>query len=78
MTESVRGTWEQTRREQIERDTDETLSAECECVPREVDCILDFPESYFEEDPQITPVAELCTWPEVEEVDIRHCWQWFR
>ena len=29
-----------------------------------------FPESYFEEDPQITLVAELCTWPEVEEVDI--------
>ena len=70
VTESVIGTREQTRREQIERDTDETLSAESECVPSEVDCILDFPESYFEEDPQITPVAELCTWPEVEEVDI--------
>ena len=41
----------------------------CMCA-REVDCILDLPESYFEEDPYITPVAELCTWPEVEEVDI--------
>ena len=37
---------------------------------RDVDCILDFPESYFKEDPRITPVAELCTWPEVGEVDI--------
>ena len=37
VTEFVRGTLEQTRREQIERDTDETLSAESECVPREVE-----------------------------------------
>ena len=30
--------------------------------------ILDFPDSYFEDDPVPTPVAELCTWPEEGEV----------
>ena len=70
VTESVRGTRDQARQEQVESDNDDTLSSESACVPRDVDCILDFPESYFEEDPRITPVAELCMWPEVGEVDI--------
>ena len=32
--------------------------------------IVDFPESYFEDDPVTTPVAELCTWPVVESVNL--------
>ena len=32
--------------------------------------VLDFPDSYFVEEPEPTPVAALCTWPEVEEVQI--------
>ena len=35
-----------------------------------MDCIIDFPDSYFEDEPESTPVAALCTWPEVERVDI--------
>ena len=70
VTESVRGTRDQTRKEQLEREKDDALSSESECLPRDVDCILDFPESYFEDDPHTTTVAELCTWPEVEEVEI--------
>ena len=51
VADAVRGTREQARREFEERDVDEALSSQSACVPREVDCILDFPESYFEEDP---------------------------
>ena len=69
-SESVRGTLEQARREQIERDKDDALSSESECLPKELDCILDFPESYFEQEAHTTTVAKLCTWLEVEEVEI--------
>ena len=31
---------------------------------------FNFPESYFEDDPVTTPVAELCTWPVVESVNL--------
>ena len=30
----------------------------------ELSDVLDFPESYFEDDPVVTPVEELCTLPE--------------
>ena len=32
--------------------------------------MLDFPESYFEDDPVVTPVEELCTLAEGGEVEI--------
>ena len=54
-------------REQARMEEDDSVSARSECRPRELDSILD---SYFEEEPEITPVAALCTWPAVDQVEI--------
>ena len=66
----VRVTRAQEKREQSRVEADELASAQSECRPRDLTEVLDFPESYFEDDPVTTPVAELCTWPVVERVDI--------
>ena len=66
----VRGTRAKTVSEQRRVEEDDSASAKSECRPRELSGILDFPDSYFEEDPETTPVAVLCTWPVVEQVNI--------
>ena len=66
----VRGTRAKTVSEQRRVEEDDSASAKSECRPRELSGILDFPDSYFEEDPETTPVAALCTWPAVEQVNI--------
>ena len=69
-TAPVRGTRAATAREQRRDEDDEFASAQSECRPRELVDVIDFPESYFEDDLVTTPVAALCTWPEGDVVDI--------
>ena len=56
--------------EQIEEKEEELASAQAESDPLPLSEILDFPDSYFEEDPVPTPVSELSTWPEGEGVRV--------
>ena len=42
---------------------DVELSEKSECVPTELAEVLDFPDSYFEQNPTPTLAADLCTWP---------------
>ena len=64
----VRNTRSQVKREILEEKEDALASAQADNDPLPLSEILDFPDSYFEEDPVPTPVSELSTWPEGEEV----------
>ena len=65
----VRSTRAQVISEQSRDWADELASAQSDCIPVPLSDVLDFPDSYFENDPVVTPVAELCTWPAVDSVD---------
>ena len=63
----VRSTRSQVLKEQEGEKADELASAQSESNPVSLVDILDFPDSYFENDPVPTS-DELSTWPEGEEV----------
>ena len=66
--EVIRNTRAQVISEQERDSADEIASAQAESTPVPLSDILDFPDSYFEEDLVPTPVAEWSTWPEEGEV----------
>ena len=66
----VRDTRAETAKELKGIAEDESASALSECCPVELSEVLDFPESYFEDDPEPTPVEALCTLPEEGVVEI--------
>ena len=68
----IRSTRAQVERESEREKDDEIASARAECTPTPLSEVFDFPDSYFEQDPVPTPVAELCIWPE----DACHCLVW--
>ena len=51
----VNGTRAQTANEQRRVEEDDSASAQLECRPRELANVIDFPESYFEDDPVYNP-----------------------
>ena len=66
--EVIRNTRAQVISEQERESAGEIASAQAESTPVPLSDILDFPDSYFEEDLVPTPVAEWSTWPEEGEV----------
>ena len=42
---------------------DALVSAQSDCEPIQLSDVLDFPDSYFEQDPVPTPVSDIDTWP---------------
>ena len=66
----VRGTRAETAKELKEIAEDESASALSECCPVEFSEVFDFPESYFEDDPEPTPVEALRTLLEEGVVEI--------
>ena len=61
--EPVRATRAQVRREGLEDEQNVQALAQSECDPLPLSAILDFPDSYFEEDPVPTLVEKLSSWP---------------
>ena len=59
---------EQLEEEQLEEEQNVVALEQKVCDPLPLSDILDFPDSYFEDDPVPTPVEELSTWPKYGNV----------
>ena len=64
-SEAVRITRAQARKEKESEEADVIASAQADCTPTPLEEIFDFGDDLFQGDTVATPVAALCTWPEV-------------
>ena len=70
VSESVRVTRAQAKKEAARQREDDIASAQAECEPTPLSDVLDFPDSYFEQDIVVEPVEELSEWPEIGVADL--------
>ena len=63
MVEPVRVTRAQELKDKLEDEKNVVAAAQTESDPLPLSDILDFPDSYFKDDPVPTPVEELSAWP---------------
>ena len=66
----IRGTRAGLVKDLAEIRADEDASAQSECRPIDLLHEMDIPEAYFEDSPEVIPVEELSTLPEVKEVEV--------
>ena len=66
----IRGTRAGLVKDLAEIRADEEASAQSECRPIDLLHEMDIPEAYFEDSPEVIPVEELSTLPEVKEVEV--------
>ena len=72
--EQIRVTRAQAKKDEAEAREHDVASAQAECLPTPLSEVLDFPDSYFEQDEEwdatVEPINELSEWPEIDKVDL--------